>query len=138
MRKLTRRRFFFHRYFSFLDPSNYVVIIFIYFLRSFTVNIYVGNIPRSTDEQTIRNLFEEYGEVAEVKLLKDNYTGELRGFGFITMHAQEEAEKAIEGLNSTELDGRTLVVNKARPRGERSGGNRYGNNGGGFRNSRSW
>ena len=104
------------------------------------MNIYVGNIPRNTDEQAIRNLFEEYGEVAEVKLLKDNYTGELRGFGFITMHSQEEAEKAIEGLNSTELDGRALVVNKARPRGERTGNN-YGksnNNGGGYRNSRSW
>lgn len=102
------------------------------------MNIYVGNIPRTAEEETIRNLFEEYGEVAEVKLLKDNYTGQLRGFGFVTMHSQEEAEKAIEGINSMELEGRTLVVNKARPRGERSG-NRFGNsNGGGYRNNRSW
>lgn len=118
---------------------NYIVVLFIYFLRSFIVNIYVGNIPRTTDEDTIRNLFEEYGEVAEVKLLKDNYTGQLRGFGFVTMHSQDEAEKAIEGINSTELEGRTLVVNKARPRGERSGsGNRFGNSNGGYRNNRSW
>jgi len=101
------------------------------------VNIYVGNIPRTTDEDTIRNLFEEYGEVAEVKLLKDNYTGQLRGFGFVTMNSDDEAEKAIEGINSSELEGRTLVVNKARPRGERSG-NRFGNSNGGYRNNRSW
>ncbi|NOX89392.1 MAG: RNA-binding protein [Calditrichaeota bacterium] len=102
------------------------------------MNIYIGNIPRTTDEQTVRSLFEEYGEVSEVKLLKDQYSGELRGFGFITMDSQEEAEKAIEGINSTELDGRTLVVNKARPRGERSGNRQGQGGGGGYRNSRSW
>ncbi len=97
------------------------------------MNIYVGNIPRSTDEQTIRELFEEYGSVSEVKLLKDRYTGELRGFGFVTMESEEEAQNAIDSINETELGGRTLVVNKARPRNTERTGNRFGN-----RNSRSW
>lgn len=101
------------------------------------MNIYVGNIPRSTDEQTIRDLFEEYGSVSEVKLLRDRYTGELRGFGFVTMESDEEAQNAIDNINDTELGGRTLVVNKARPRTERPnrGGGGYGNRNSG---QRSW
>ena len=60
------------------------------------MNIYVGNLPRTTDEETVRKLFEEYGEVTEIKLLKDQYTGELRGFGFVTMPAKADAQKAIQ------------------------------------------
>ena len=106
------------------------------------MNIYVGNLPRTTDEDTVRNLFQEYGEITEVKLLKDHYSGELRGFGFVTMPSDEEAQNAIDGLNGTELDGRSLVVNKARPRRDHNAGGRSNNrSGGGYQGgnrSRSW
>ncbi len=105
------------------------------------MNIYVGNLPRTTDEETVRNLFAEYGEITEVKLLRDHYSGELRGFGFVTMPSDEEAQNAIDALNGTELEGRSLVVNKARPRRDNSGGRNF-NRGGGYQGggnrSRSW
>jgi RNA recognition motif-containing protein len=109
------------------------------------LNIYVGNLPRTTDEDTVRHLFEEYGEISEVKLLKDHYSGELRGFGFVTMPSDDEAQNAIDALNGYELEGRSLVVNKARPRRENTGGGRNnyrGGGGGGYQGggnrSRSW
>ncbi len=80
------------------------------------MNIYVGNLPRTTDEEAVREKFAEYGEVSEVKLIKDHYTNELRGFGFVQMSSDEEARNAIEGINGTEMGGRTLTVNEARPR----------------------
>jgi len=86
------------------------------------LNIYVGNLPKSTDEQAIRKLFEEHGEVTEVKLIKDKFTDELRGFGFVEMPSKADAEKAIQEVNGTELEGSTLTVNEARPRNDRSGG----------------
>ena len=86
------------------------------------MNIYVGNLPKTTDEQKIRNLFEEHGEVTEVKLIKDKFTDELRGFGFVEMPSKADAEKAIQEVNGTELEGSTLTVNEARPRNDRSGG----------------
>jgi len=90
------------------------------------LNIYVGNLPKTTDEQTIRNLFEEYGEVTEVKLIKDKFTDELRGFGFVEMPSESEAQKAIQEVNGNELEGLTLSVNEARPRKDRSGGGHRG------------
>lgn len=97
------------------------------------MNIYIGNLPRSTNDEIVRNLFAEYGEVAEVNLLRDQYSKELRGFGFVTMPSNDEAMKAIEGINGTELEGRALIVNEARPRKERSGGRRGGGSRGGGR-----
>ncbi len=94
------------------------------------LNIYVGNLPKSTNEDEVRGLFEKHGVVADVKLIKDQYTRDLRGFGFIEMPAKAEALKAIQEVNGTELDGRSLIVNEAKPRGERSGSGR----GGGQRN----
>ncbi|MBN2089595.1 RNA-binding protein [candidate division KSB1 bacterium] len=114
------------------------------------MNIYVGNLPKTVTEETVRALFQEYGEVTEVKLIKDHDTGELRGFGFIEMPSKAEAQAAIQGINETELEGRTLTVNEARRRGERGGGGGGGRQrsggsggsggGGGFRRSRdrSW
>jgi len=101
------------------------------------LNIYVGNLPKTTTEEAVRKVFEKYGEVAEVKLIKDQYTGEFRGFGFIEMPAKSDAQKAIQEVNGTELEGNTLIVNEARPRRDRSGG---GQRGGGRRGpqSRSW
>ncbi|MGC9363180.1 MAG: RNA recognition motif domain-containing protein [Fidelibacterota bacterium] len=101
------------------------------------MNIYVGNLPRSTSEDEVRNLFTEYGNVAEVNLIKDRYTDELRGFGFIEMPEKSEALKAIQEVNGKELDGRVLVVNEAKPRENRGSGPHRsggGNRGGGNRN----
>lgn len=108
------------------------------------MNIYVGNLPKTADEQTIRNLFAEHGEISEIKLIKDQFSGELRGFGFIEMPSKAQAQAAIQAINGMELDGRTLIVNEARPRREKTGGGhqRSGGSGGGggFRGprSRSW
>jgi len=101
------------------------------------LNIYVGNLPKTADEQAIRKLFEEHGEVTEVKLIKDKFTDELRGFGFVEMPSKADAEKAIQEVNGTELEGRTLTANEARPRNDRSGGRRGGGGQRGSR-SRSW
>lgn len=102
------------------------------------MNIYVGNLPKTTNEETVRKLFEEHGEVSEIKLLKDQYSDELRGFGFITMPSKADGQKAIQEVNDTELEGRTLIVNEARPQKSRSGGGRQrGGGGGGSRGSRS-
>ena len=101
------------------------------------MNIYVGNLPKTTTEEAVRGVFAEYGEVAEVKLIKDQYTGELRGFGFIEMPSKSDAQKAIQELDGTELEGRTIIVNEARPREDRSGGRGGGGGGGGNRGSRS-
>ena len=98
------------------------------------MNIYIGNLPKTTTEETVRKLFEEYGEVTEIKLLKDQYTDELRGFGFVTMPSKADAQKAIQEVNDTEFEGRKLIVNEARPRKDRSGGRQGG---GGQRDSRS-
>jgi len=104
------------------------------------LNIYVGNLPRTTTEEAVRKLFEEHGEVSEVKLIKDQYSGDLRGFGFVEMPTKEDAQKAIQEVDGTDLEGRTLIVNEARPRKERSGGGGRPRGGGGGRGprSRSW
>ena len=86
------------------------------------MNIYVGNLPKNTSEDAVRALFEEHGEVADVKLIKDQYTGDLRGFGFVEVPNKADALKAIQALNGKEMEGRTLIVNEARPRAERPGG----------------
>ncbi|MDH3604186.1 MAG: RNA-binding protein [Candidatus Tectomicrobia bacterium] len=97
-------------------------------------NIYVGNLPFNVDSQEVEELFVPYGSVTSVNLITDRETGRLRGFGFVEMGTDEEAGAAIEALNGTDLKGRTLTVNEARPRGERGGdrGGRGGGGGGGF------
>jgi len=82
------------------------------------MNIYVGNLPFSTNETQIRELFAKHGNVESVNLIKDRMTDRLRGFGFVEMDS-EGAEKAIELINGTELDGRTLTVNQAKERESR-------------------
>lgn len=86
------------------------------------MNIYVGNLPKSISEDIIRGLFEEYGEVSDVKLIKDKFSGELRGFGFVEMPAKADAQKAIAEIDETEIDGQKIIVNEARPRKDRPGG----------------
>ncbi len=95
------------------------------------MNIYVGNLPFSVTEDQVSELFAPYGQVTSVALIKDKMTGQFRGFGFVEMASDEEANKAILALNGKEFNRRALVVNQARPREERSDrGPRMG--GGGF------
>jgi RNA recognition motif-containing protein len=89
------------------------------------MNIYVGNIPFQTTEDELRQAFEAYGKVEAVNIVKDRYTGNSRGFGFVEMPDDGEARAAMSGLNGRDMQGRTLVVNEARPRGDRGGGGRF-------------
>lgn len=93
------------------------------------MNIYVGNLPFDTNEDEVRGLFAAYGEVASVSLIKDKFSGQLRGFGFVEMPNVAEAQKAIQELNGKDFKNRSLAVNPARPREER---NDRGGHGGGF------
>jgi len=101
-------------------------------------NIFVGNLDFNVSEDELRNLFATYGQVDRVTILTDRDTGRSRGFGFVEMTNAEDGEKAIAALNGTQLAGRTLNVNEARPKAERasSGGgrDRGGRGGGGGRN----
>ena len=90
-------------------------------------NIFVGNLSFAATEDTIRSLFETHGSVGRVNIVTDRDTGQPRGFGFVEMANDGEGEKAIAALNGTDVDGRTLNVNEARPKAERTGGG-----GGGF------
>lgn len=80
--------------------------------------IYVGNISYGMREDTLKELFEQYGEVTSVNIVKDRMTGRSRGFGFVEMSDRDEAEKAIEALNGTDVDGRNIRVNVARSKRE--------------------
>ena len=82
------------------------------------MNIYVGGLPREATEADVREAFQAFGQVATVTIIKDKFSGESRGFGFVEMPAKTEAESAIAGLNGKELKGRPLTVNEARPRAE--------------------
>lgn len=95
-------------------------------------NIYVGNLPYDATEEQLRELFGAHGSVERVNLITDRMTGQSRGFGFVEMVDQAAAEAAIEAINGTELNGRTLNVNVARPKTERRGGGGGGHRGGGY------
>lgn len=92
-----------------------------------STKLYVGSLPYSTTEQQLQELFAAYGTVQSAKVITDRYTGQSRGFGFVEMATGEEAQKAITALNGSNLGGRTLVVNEARPQEKRA----YGGGGGG-------
>lgn len=92
--------------------------------------LFVGNLSFNTTENDLQDAFAAFGTVTEANLMMDRMSGRPRGFGFVTMSTAEEAQKAIEGLNGKDVDGRALTVNIARPREERSGG---GGGGGGGR-----
>jgi cold-inducible RNA-binding protein len=85
-------------------------------------NIFVGNLDFNTGEDELRQLFTTYGQVDRVSIMTDRDTGRSRGFGFVEMANAEEGEKAIAGLNGSQVGGRTLNVNEARPKVERGGG----------------
>jgi len=94
------------------------------------VNIYVGNLSYEVTQEDLQAAFEAFGQVESVKVIKDNYSGRSKGFGFVEMPDSAEAHSAIDGLDGKELKGRTLKVDKARPRSEGRG---YGGNRGGRR-----
>jgi RNA recognition motif-containing protein len=94
------------------------------------MNIYVGNLAYSTDDDQLRSHFEEYGVVDSARVIMDRDSGRSKGFGFVEMSNANEANAAIEALNGREVDGRSLTVNEARPREDR--GPRRGGGGGGF------
>jgi cold-inducible RNA-binding protein len=99
-------------------------------------NIFVGNLDFNTSEDELRQLFQTYGQVDRVSIMTDRDTGRSRGFGFVEMTSPEEGEKAIAALNGSQVGGRTLNVNEARPKVERGGGGGGGRDRGGDRGGR--
>jgi RNA recognition motif-containing protein len=98
------------------------------------MNIYVGNLAYEVTEEDLKEAFEAFGEIETIRVLKDNNTGRSKGFGFVEMSNNTDAQSAIDGLNDQELKGRALKVNTARPRTENRGGR--GGFGGGRRGGR--
>ena len=102
------------------------------------MNIYVGNLSWNLKDQDLLNLFASHGEVASAKIVTDKFTGRSKGFGFVEMPNDDQAQAAIAALNGTEVDGRNVVVNESRPKPEGGGGGGYkkrsfGGGGGGYR-----
>ena len=97
------------------------------------MNIYVGNLSYQANEEELRSAFEQFGEVSSASIINDRDTGQSKGFGFVEMPTQSEGEEAIKQLNGSELGGRNIKVNEARPRPDRGGG---GGGGGGGRPNR--
>ena len=95
------------------------------------MNIYVGNLPFSISEDGLRQVFEAHGEVSSAKIITDRLSGKSRGFGFVEMPNNDQAQAAVDALNGSDLDGRALTVSEARPR--EGGGGRGGYGGGGGR-----
>jgi RNA recognition motif-containing protein len=109
-------------------------------------NLYVGNLTPTISEDDLKANFAKVGPVASVSIIKDKFSGQSRGFGFVEMETEEGAKEAIKQFSGGQLDGSTIVVNEARPKKEysgssgsrRPGGNRGGGGGGGFRGSRRY
>jgi RNA recognition motif-containing protein len=99
------------------------------------MNIYVGNLSFEVTDDDLRQLFSAYGEVESASVVKDRFSGESRGFGFVEMPAKKDADAAIAGLNGTEQKGRTITVNEAKPKAPKTGG---GGGGGGGRGGRRY
>ncbi len=94
------------------------------------MNIYVGNLSYDTDNASLKEAFSQFGQVDDARVIEDKYTGRSRGFGFVEMSNDSEGQAAIAKLNGTDLQGRTITVNEARPRESRGprgggGGGRY-------------
>ncbi len=102
------------------------------------MNIYVGNISWNLKDQDLANLFAPYGEVTSAKIVTDKFTNRSKGFGFVEMANDEQAQAAIAALNGSDVDGRSIVVNESRPKPEGGGGGGYkkrsfGGGGGGYK-----
>lgn len=92
------------------------------------MNLYIGGLTRDVTEEDLKKAFESFGQVTSVTIIKDKFSGESRGFGFVEMPSKEAAQTAMNSLNGTQIKGRTIAVNEARPRTERGkgGGKRQG------------
>jgi len=109
------------------------------------MKIFIGNLSRNVTQESLQQLFEPFGQVASAEIIKDKFSGESKGFGFVEMPTKDEAQAAMTGLNGQEVDGKALTVNEARPRNndrrgggggfQRRGGSGGGRSGGG---RRSW
>ncbi|OQY29823.1 MAG: RNA-binding protein [Candidatus Cloacimonetes bacterium 4572_55] len=97
------------------------------------MNIYMGNLSYEVTEEDLRSAIEEFGQIESITIIKDKYSGQSKGFGFVEMSSKSEGQAVIDGLNGRELKGRALNVNEARPRTENRGGGRGGGYGGGRR-----
>ena len=95
------------------------------------MNIYVGNLSRENTEDDLRQAFEPFGQVESANIIKDRFSGESRGFGFVEMPSKDEAQTAIEEMNGKDLQGRAINVNEARPKAARGGGGGGGRGRGG-------
>ena len=93
--------------------------------------LYVGGLPYSVTDDKLQEIFAPHGTVESARVITDRMTGRSRGFGFVEMSSQSEAEEAIQKMNGTDLEGRSLTVNEAKPQQERSGGGGGGGRGGG-------
>lgn len=103
------------------------------------MNIFVGNLSQDVNEEDLMNLFSQHGQVREVKIIRDLFSQQSKGFGFVEMPGLAEAQKAIKEINTVELKGKKLTVNEARPREGRrpgGGGRKPGGKGGGFNQNR--
>lgn len=94
------------------------------------MNIYVGNLSYSTTEEDLKTAFQAFGEVASANIIRDQYSNQSKGFGFVEMPERSAAESAINALNGKEMNGRTLTVNEARPRADKGGRSGFGGGGG--------
>jgi cold-inducible RNA-binding protein len=108
-------------------------------LGPIVINIYVGNLPFTTTDTELEDLFSQFGQINRAAVITDRETGRSRGFGFVEMENDEEGKKAIEEMNESDFNGRQLTVNEARPRAPRTGGGGgggggYGGGGGGYSN----
>jgi len=97
------------------------------------MNIYVGNLAFAVTDDDLRELFASHGDVASANVIKDRFSGESRGFGFVEMPSREDAMAAIEALNGTDFKGRSITVNEAKPKAPREGGRQGGGGGRGDR-----
>ncbi len=115
-----------------------LLLALLFFKKPLKMNIYVGNLSWNLKDQDLSNLFATHGEVVSAKIVNDKFTGRSKGFGFVEMSNDEEAQAAITALNGTEVDGRNIVVNESRPKQEGGGGGGYkkrsfGGGGGGYK-----
>jgi RNA recognition motif-containing protein len=118
---------------SFFRDVQFIVsllALIVFFKLSHKMNIYVGNLSWGLKDQDLANLFAPFGEVSSAKIVTDKFTQRSKGFGFVEMANDEEAQAAIAQLNGTEVEGRSLVVNESRPKQEGGGGG-----GGGYKNA---
>jgi len=99
------------------------------------MNIFVAKLDYDTQEGDLREAFEAFGEVSSVKIIMDKFTGRSKGYGFVEMANEDEGNEAINNLNDSEMDGRTIVVKKSRPKESNNRGGGYNRGGGNYRNN---